>query len=168
MRNGSFIQLICLVAASLSSGCGGVGFQIGEKDTPEEEAERAKREVTVETRPLVVATGADPRAFNELTATNVSRLEGTFDLTVATATEVSLWIAKFEPKRCGDAASMAPEFKWNPLLADGSTGPGTVVPPQQGFALNANEPYRLSVKMDASFGFCDSVQLRFEAHTRGF
>ncbi len=167
MMRRLIIQSICLVATAALTACGGVAFQLGEKESPEEEAEKAKQNVTIETKPLIVTSDAEPHAFNELTATNVARLEGTFDVTVSVASEISLWIVKFEPKRCGDAASMAPEFKWALLLPEGALGDPTVVPPQQGFTLDAGGTYRLTVKMDSAFGFCDVVQLRFEAHARG-
>ncbi len=143
----------------------GIGFKIADQD--DDAAEDAKMNVVVEPKALIVTSEADPRAYNELTATKVSHLEGAFDFHADQATELSLWVVKFEPAKCGDLESVKPEFVWAEVFADGSLGTRTTVEPQKSITIPAGVTQRLAVKLETSFGYCETIQLRFEAHSRG-
>ena len=165
MAISRFHQFICLFVTFALPACG-FGFRIAEQNGDGRE-EEDKLHVVVEPRTLIVTSEADPRSYNELTATKISHLEGAFDFRPEQATELSLWVAKFEPSKCGDLESVKPEFVWAEVLADGTLGPRTTVEPQKAITVPASVTQRLTVKLSTSFGYCEMIQLRFEAHARG-
>lgn len=146
-----------------AAGCG-MDFKIADqgknRDDPNPKA------TTVDAKPLVTTSDADPRADNEVFDTEVSKLEASFDYHADVTTEVSVWVTKFKPKKCGDLESVKAEFRWAGVEADGAVGPGTAVAIQDWHRVEAGATQRLSVKMETSFGYCEQMLLRFEAHTR--
>lgn len=99
-----------------------------------------------------------------LAAGDVASLEGVYDFKPGQETDVSLWITKFKPTKCGNVESTSPVFRWTEVMKDGSVGPATVVAPQEHYTVAAGSAQRLSVTMKTNFGRCQWLQLTFEAH----